>query len=56
MEVPGWKSDICHVRKFDDLPQNAKTYIATIEKLLGGQVRFKWIGVGKSREDIINVY
>lgn len=56
VEVPGWKCDISDVRNFEALPQNAKTYVATVEKLLGGQVRFKWIGVGKSREAIINVY
>ena len=55
IEVSGWKCDISAVRKYQDLPQNAKTYVATVEKLLGGNVKFKWIGVGKSREAIINV-
>lgn len=33
--MPGWKTDITAVRKFEDLPQNAQNYVTKIEELLG---------------------
>lgn len=54
LELPGWKSPTTHVRKFDDLPQNAKNYIRKFEELMG--VKIKWIGVGSARDAIITVY
>ncbi|XP_044728154.1 adenylosuccinate synthetase [Chrysoperla carnea] len=54
MELPGWEQDISNVRSWDDLPQNAKKYVETIEDLLN--VPVKWIGVGKGRESIIQLY
>jgi len=32
--MPGWKTDITAVRKFEDLPQNAQNYVTKIEELL----------------------
>jgi len=55
LELPGWNCDISQVRSYADLPENARTYISTVEKLLGGHIKFRWIGVGKSREAIINI-
>jgi len=49
--VPGWKEDITGARKFEDLPENAQSYINKIEELLGTPV--KWIGVGPGREAMI---
>jgi len=51
--LPGWKTATDHVRSFADLPENAREYIRTLERLVG--VPVKWIGVGKSRESIIQV-
>ena len=33
--MPGWKTDITGVRKFEDLPANAQNYVLKIEELLG---------------------
>ena len=53
-ELPGWKTDISGIRTYSQLPENAKKYIECVQDILG--VNFKWIGVGKSREAIINVF
>ena len=50
-ELPGWKSDISKCRSWQDLPENAKKYIARIEELVG--VKCKWIGVGPGRDAIV---
>jgi len=49
--LPGWKSSISECRSFEELPQNAQTYVTTIEGYLGKPVR--WIGVGQARAAII---
>ncbi|KRT86277.1 hypothetical protein AMK59_1468, partial [Oryctes borbonicus] len=45
--MPGWQTCTESIRKFDDLPLNAKTYIEKIEDIL--EIPIKWIGVGKGR-------
>lgn len=52
--LPGWKSDISGVRKFKDLPENAQKYVRRIETLVGVPIR--WVGVGKNRESIIEIF
>ncbi|CAH1365313.1 unnamed protein product [Tenebrio molitor] len=51
--LPGWKTSTENVRKFNDLPENAKKYVEKIEQLIS--VPVKWIGVGKGRESIITI-
>ncbi|XP_063231514.1 adenylosuccinate synthetase [Bacillus rossius redtenbacheri] len=53
-KFPGWESSIEDIREYDKLPENARKYIARIEELL--EIPVKWVGVGKGRESIINVY
>ncbi|MCD6125166.1 adenylosuccinate synthase [bacterium] len=50
-ELPGWSMDISAVRKFEELPENAKNYIRFLEKIAGVPIRY--IGVGPGRDDII---
>jgi len=52
--LPGWKQSLADIRKFEDLPENAKLYIKTIEDYVG--VKVKWVSVGKSRKAIITVF
>lgn len=53
-EFDGWKNvDISNVRRFEDLPENAKKYLRRIEELTG--IKIKYIGVGKDREQTITV-
>ena len=51
VELKGWKCDIADIRKFDELPQEAKDYIAFIEKNLGVPVSI--ISVGADRTQTI---
>ena len=43
--------DISKIRKYEDLPENAKKYIKRIEEFVG--VPIKFIGVGAGREEMI---
>jgi adenylosuccinate synthase len=50
-ELPGWSEDISDVRSYDDLPENAKKYLAFLEEAVGVPVVL--VGVGPGREQII---
>ncbi|XP_026462113.1 adenylosuccinate synthetase-like isoform X2 [Ctenocephalides felis] len=52
--MPGWQTSTADVREFKNLPEAAKKYIKRIEEELDIPVR--WIGVGKGRESIINLF
>ncbi len=49
--VPGWQEDITNVRTMEDLPENARNYLKTIEQLTG--VPIALFSVGPSREQTI---
>ena len=49
--LPGWKTDISGIRKYEELPENCRRYIEFIEKELGYPITM--ISNGPSREDII---
>uniref|UniRef100_A0A671NXI6 Adenylosuccinate synthetase n=1 Tax=Sinocyclocheilus anshuiensis TaxID=1608454 RepID=A0A671NXI6_9TELE len=51
---PGWKTDTSAVRKWSDLPPKAQNYIRFVENRIG--VPIKWVGVGKSRECMIQMF
>jgi adenylosuccinate synthase len=51
VELPGWKTDITEVRKFEDLPPHAREYVLFIEKRIHTPIT--WISVGPRREQII---
>ena len=50
-EFEGWSSDLSSIRKYEDLPDAAKTYIEFIEQQTG--VPVVMIGVGAGREECI---
>ena len=50
-ELDGWHEDITKVEKFEDLPENAKKYIARIEELIG--VNVDLVSVGPNRTQTI---
>ena len=50
-EFESWKEDISGVRRYEELPLNARKYLERIEELVG--VKIKLIGVGKDREQTI---
>ena len=49
--LKGWKQDISGVRKYEDLPQEARDYIEFIEKRIGCFI--KYVSVGAERDAII---
>ena len=50
-ELPGWKEDITNVTSFEELPQNAQTYLKRIEQLTKTKVAI--FSVGPDREQTI---
>jgi adenylosuccinate synthase len=52
--LPGWTEDISCARSMEDLPANARAYVARLEELAG--CRISAIGVGPDREDTIAVH
>ncbi len=49
--LASWNEDITKIKKYDDLPINAKNYIETIEKYTNTKVAF--ISVGPGRDETI---
>jgi adenylosuccinate synthase len=49
--LPGWKCDIRGIRKFEDLPENARKYVEFIESEIGFPITA--VSNGPAREDII---
>ena len=49
--VPGWKCDISGVRRFEDLPVQARAYVEMIEKAIGCPITY--VSVGPERDSII---
>jgi len=48
--IPGWLTSTENIRKIEDLPENAKQYIKTIEEITGTPVEY--VGVGPNREEL----
>ncbi|MGI6071097.1 MAG: adenylosuccinate synthase [Blautia sp.] len=49
--LPGWKSDIRGIKKYEDLPENCKKYIEFVEEQIGFPITM--ISNGPGRNDII---
>jgi adenylosuccinate synthase len=52
-ELPGWQSDTSGVRRFQDLPENARAYVRRIEELLSVPVHL--VSVGPERDQAIPI-
>ena len=51
--LPGWTEDVSKARTFDALPEAARRYVKTLEKMIGCPV--KWVSVGPHRQALIRV-
>ena len=51
--LPGWKTDISAVRRFEDLPREARRYVRFIEERIRTPIR--WVSVGPKREAMIRL-
>ena len=49
--MPGWSCDISGVRRYEDLPKEARDYVETVEKAIGCHISY--VSVGAEREAII---
>lgn len=49
--LPGWKTDICGIKNYEDLPENCRNYIEFIEKHIGYPITM--VSNGPKRTDII---
>jgi adenylosuccinate synthase len=49
--LPGWSAPVAGVRRFDDLPREARSYVARLEEVAG--VPAAIVSTGSSREDTI---
>ncbi len=49
--LPGWNTDITGCKTYDELPQNAKSYLAKLEEILGIPVSI--VSVGPDRDQTI---
>ena len=49
--LPGWSEDVTGVRKYDDLPENARKYLERLSTVIGKPVKF--VSVGPSRDQTI---
>lgn len=52
-ELPGWKQDLQAVRRWEDLPQQARDYILRIEELCGAPIRL--VSIGPERSQIVEI-
>ncbi len=50
IEMPGWMESTKDIRRIEDLPENAKSYIKMIEELTGAPVDY--VGVGPGRDEL----
>ena len=51
IKLPGWKASTVGIKKYQDLPNNAKSYIETIERLC--DISIDIISTGPARDEII---
>lgn len=49
--LPGWCCDISKIRKYDELPVEARNYVEFVEKEIG--CRISYVSVGPGRDEII---
>lgn len=52
-ELAGWRKPTAHLRRYDDLPKEAKAYVKRLEDLLGCPMDL--ISIGPRREETITV-
>ena len=49
--MPGWRTDLSGIRRWEDLPSNAKAYLAKVEEI--AQARVILVSVGPNRDETI---
>lgn len=49
--MPGWNCDISGIRRYEDLPKEARDYVEFVEQQIG--CRISYVSVGAARDEII---
>ncbi|MDP6538502.1 MAG: adenylosuccinate synthase [Planctomycetota bacterium] len=49
---PGWEGDISGLRRYEDLPENARAYVEWVEELVGTPIVM--LSIGPDREQVIS--
>ena len=52
-EMPGWSEDLSKIGGYDDLPENAKSYLERIEKLIGVPVSILSVGPKRNQTMVL---
>lgn len=52
-EMPGWLTPTSTARRFDQLPENARMYLARVSEVIGAQLGY--VSVGPERSQVIEV-
>lgn len=50
-QLPGWGCDISHIKRYEELPENAKNYVEFVQASIGVNVSI--VSVGPRREQVI---
>lgn len=50
---PGWEAPTTHIRKYSDLPKNARAYLERISEII--ETQLKYVSIGSDREQTIKV-
>ena len=51
--LPGWRQDIRNIRRFEDLPDNARQYLSRIEALTGVPIQIISVGPGRNETIVL---
>ncbi|WP_373499573.1 adenylosuccinate synthase [Desulfococcus sp.] len=51
--LPGWQEDISGVRDFEDLPENARSYLRRIEALIEAPIKIVSVGPGRNETIVL---
>ena len=52
--LPGWKEDISGIRRFEDLPANARNYLRRIEALIEAPIKIVSVGPGRKETIVLD--
>ena len=51
--MPGWSEDLSKIERYDGLPENAKSYLERIEKLIGVPVSVLSVGPKRNQTMVL---
>ena len=55
-ELPGWQKDISGIRKYEDLPENARKYVKRLSQITGVPVGIVSVGPGRTQTIVLKQF